>query len=271
MTGPPATEPAGIALRGVTLSFPLLHGAGRSLKKAALDLAIRRLGQDHRRRAVVNALCDLSFSVQAGERLALIGGNGAGKTTLLRVLAGIYEPDAGAVTISGRVGALLDPGLGMHQDLTGRENVHLRGLLHGLSGAPLRRMEAEVADFAGLDTFLDLPLRTYSAGMAVRLGFALATAIRPDLVLMDEWFLAGDAAFRSKAQGRLAALVRQAEILVLATHEPDIVRTWCTRTIWLEEGRIRADGRPDEILAAYARAADAQAPGAEAPGLVESR
>ena len=139
-----------------------------------------------------------------------MGNNGAGKTTLLRVLAGIYEPVAGEVTIAGSVTALLDPNLGMNQDLTGRENVLLRGLYGGLSPPAIRRLQEEVRDFAELGDFLDLPVRLYSSGMMVRLGFALATAIRPQVLLMDEWFLAGDAAFMEKARERLESMVRGA-------------------------------------------------------------
>ncbi len=240
----------GIRLVGVGLDFPLPHSIGRSLKKAALSLATRRLGHDCRARPVVHALRDISLHVARGERLGLIGGNGAGKTTLLRVLAGILEPDRGRIDVRGSIGTLLDPGLGLHPDLTGRENTRLRGLLHGLSGKRLDGFAAEAADFAGLGDFLDLPLRTYSAGMAIRLGFALATAIRPRILLMDEWFLAGDEAFRDKARTRLETLIHHAEILVLASHDPEIVRTWSTRAIWLEDGAIRADGSPEQVLAA---------------------
>lgn len=250
--------PASIHLAEAGLEFPLLHGAARSLKRSVL--AALRPGQ----RPAVHALRGISLCVAAGERIGLIGGNGAGKTTLLRVLAGILEPDSGTVSIQGSIGTLLDPGLGMHPDLTGRENIRLRGLYHGLSGPELARMADDVAAFAELGDFLDLPTRTYSAGMAIRLGFALATAIRPQILLLDEWFMAGDAAFRGKAHARLEALVHGADILVLASHDPAIIRTWCTRALWLDRGILRADGFPDAVLAAYAAShADTDAPGPE--------
>jgi lipopolysaccharide transport system ATP-binding protein len=170
---------------------------------------------------------------------------------LLRVLAGIYEPVAGHLRVQGSLNALLDPSLGMNMELTGRENIVLRGLYNGLPRSMLPKLEEDVIEFAELADFIDLPVRIYSAGMIVRLGFAMATAIRPQILLMDEWFLAGDATFLEKAKNRLEEMVRRADILVLSTHQTDIVRTWCSRVLWLEQGRIRADGPPDEVLPEY--------------------
>ena len=191
---------------------------------------------------MVKALRDVSFRLGRGDRLGLIGGNGAGKTTLLRILAGIYEPVIGSLHVQGSLNALLDPNLGMNPDLTGRENIMLRGLYNGMSKPAIRRLEEDVQDFAGLAEFLDLPVRLYSSGMVVRLGFGLATAISPEILLMDEWFLAGDASFLEKARSRLESVVRGAEILVLSSHMEGIVLDWCTRVIWLDQGRIREDG-----------------------------
>jgi lipopolysaccharide transport system ATP-binding protein len=155
------------------------------------------------------------------------------------------------VQVRGNLNALLDPQLGMNSDLTGRENIMLRGLYNGLDRAAIRRLEDDVCDFADLDDFIDLPVRIYSAGMVVRLGFALATAIRPQVLLMDEWFLAGDSAFMEKARLRLEDLVRGAEILVLSSHGASVIEQWCTRVIWMEQGRIRADGPPGEVIGRY--------------------
>ena len=190
--------------------------------------------------------------MQSGERLGLIGHNGAGKTTLLRTLAGIYEPAVGEVHVQGSIGALLDPNLGMNSEMTGRENIVLRGLMNGLDKPAIRRLEEDVQAFAELAEFLDLPLRFYSSGMVVRLGFALATAIRPQVLLMDEWFLAGDAAFMEKAKVRLEDMVRGAEILVLSSHSAEVIQDWSTRVIWMDQGRVRDDGPPEAVLAAYA-------------------
>jgi homopolymeric O-antigen transport system ATP-binding protein len=235
----------------VSLDFPLYHGNSRSLKKTMLTSVTGRMGADGRARVVVQALRDVSFRLRPGDRLGLVGGNGAGKTTLLRALAGIYEPLKGEVRVHGTLNALLDPNLGMNTELSGRENIMLRGLYHGLSAEAIRRLADDVAEFADLGEFLDLPVRIFSSGMVVRLGFALATAIRPQVLLMDEWFLAGDANFMEKARVRLEDMVRGAEILVLSTHMPSVIMDWCTRVIWLDEGRIRADGTPEEVLAQY--------------------
>ncbi len=248
---------AKIEIDGVSVSFPLYHGSARSLKKTMAMAATGRLGQDNQHRMVVGALTDIRFSLAPGERLGLIGSNGAGKTTLLRTLAGIYEPVVGRVSVHGSLAALLDTSLGMNVDMNGRENILLRGLFNGLPKSMLPQLERDVAEFADLGDFLDLPVRTYSAGMGVRLGFALATAIRPQILLMDEWFLAGDANFMEKARARLEELVRGADILVLSTHSLEIVRTWCTRVIWLDQGRLVADGPAGEVLDRYLAAAGA--------------
>jgi lipopolysaccharide transport system ATP-binding protein len=246
---PPA---ATIDAEHVSVDFPLYHSSARSLKRAVFStVSGGRVAADANRRVVVQALRDVSLSLRSGDRLGLIGGNGAGKTTLLRTLAGIYEPQAGRVRVRGSLNALLDPNLGMNPELTGRENIMLRGLYDGLTRSAIRRLEEDVAAFADLGEFMDLPVRVYSSGMVVRLGFGLATAIRPQVLLMDEWFLAGDASFMDKARARLEDMVRGADILVLSTHVPGVVLDWCTRVIWLDQGRVRADGPAEAVLSEY--------------------
>jgi lipopolysaccharide transport system ATP-binding protein len=240
-----------ILIDGVSVFFPLYHGNARSLKKTVVAAAAGRLGEDRRHRVVVQALRDISFSLRGGDRLGLIGANGAGKTTVLRTLAGIYEPVMGHVRVQGSLSALLDPSLGMNLELTGRENIMLRGRFNGLSRPELASLERDVADFAGLGDFLDLPVRIYSAGMVVRLGFALATAIRPQILLMDEWISAGDAQFMERARHRLEAMVRSADILVLSSHDTQIVKAWCSRVLWLDQGQLRLDGTPERVVDAY--------------------
>jgi len=229
----------------VTIEFPLYHIGARSLKKRLL--AKSRLREDDSHRVVVAALRELNFRIERGERVALIGHNGAGKTTLLRTLAGVYQPVAGRLEVEGLIGSLIDPAAGMDQESTGRENIVLRGLFRGLSERESEAMADEIGAFSDLGEFLDVPVRTYSAGMQVRLSFAMATVIEPQVLLMDEWFLAGDAAFMQKAREKLKLLVNDADILVLATHDMAIVREWCTRAIRLEAGRIVADG-PAEVV-----------------------
>lgn len=241
----------GITVRDLEISFPLYHGNARSLKKTLRNSLSGRFTHDERERVVVQALRDVSFTLNPGDRLGLVGGNGAGKTTLLRALAGIYEPVNGSVTVRGHIGTLLDPSLGMNMELTGRENIRLRGMFAGLSPSDIRAVEDDVEAFAGLGSFLDLPVQTYSSGMTVRLSFGLATAIMPDVLLMDEWFMAGDASFRQRARKRLETLVSKADILVLSSHMADVMADWCNRLIWMEEGRVRMDGPAREVLEAY--------------------
>ncbi|MCW3473088.1 ABC transporter ATP-binding protein [Rhodovastum sp. RN2-1] len=247
----PTSPLAEIDVSALSLDFPLYHASGRSLKKTVLSTVAGRMGADAKRRIVVQALRDISFTLRSGDRLGLIGTNGAGKTTLLRTLAGIYEPLNGSVRVQGTLNALLDPHLGMNVNLTGRENITLRGMYHGLGPAAVKRLLDDVRDFAELGNFMELPVRIYSAGMIVRLGFALATAIRPQVLLMDEWFLAGDANFMEKARARLEDMVRGAEILVLSTHSTETLMDWCNRLIWMEQGRIREDGPTEQVLEHY--------------------
>ncbi len=247
---PPAATPA-IEVVGVSVDFPLYHGTARSLKKTVFSSLSGRMGEDAKHRVVVQAVRDVTFSLRAGDRLGLIGTNGAGKTTLLRTLAGIYEPPAGRIRVQGTMGALLDANLGMNMELTGRENIALRGLYSGLSRTAVRRLEDDVCAFAELDQFIDLPVRIYSSGMVVRLGFGMATAIRPQVLLMDEWFLAGDSVFMQKARTRLEELVRGAEILVISTHQSSVIMDWCNRVIWMDQGRVRDDGPAADVLGRY--------------------
>ena len=254
MSGTSAVVGGGDALvevRGMNLDFPLYHASGRSLKKMVMRSVAGRMASDAKHRVVVQALRDISFTLTSGERLGLIGSNGAGKTTLLRTIAGIYEPYDGRIRVRGSLNALLDTGLGMNFELTGRENIMMRGLYAGLGRAAVARLQDDVQEFAELGDFMDLPVRIFSSGMLVRLGFALATAIRPQVLLMDEWFLAGDANFMDKARARLEDMVRGAEILVLSTHSTPVIMQWCTRVIWMDQGRIRADGAPAEVLEQY--------------------
>jgi lipopolysaccharide transport system ATP-binding protein len=240
-----------IRIDDVSVDFPLYHGSARSLKKTVFAAASGRLGEDKRRRVVVQALRNINIELNSGDRLGLVGTNGAGKTTLLRTIAGIYEPGQGRIRVDGSLNALLDPQLGMNVDLTGRENILLRGLYNGFTRPEIEAMEADVQAFAELGEFLDLPVRFYSSGMVVRLGFALATCIRPEVLLMDEWFLAGDANFMAKARVRLESVVRGAEILVLSSHQSGAVLDWCTRVAWMDHGRILMDGPAKHVMECY--------------------
>lgn len=200
---------------------------------------------------MVQALRNVTFTLRSGDRLGLVGASGSGKTTLLRVLSGIFQPANGSLSIEGSITSLLDPGQGMNPDMTGRENIRMRGDFLGLPKSEIARLEADVEDFSELGVFLNLPVRNYSSGMVVRLAFAMATAIEPKILLMDEWLLAGDAAFIEKAKLRVETMVRHADILVLASHSAGILMEWCNRLIWLDQGKIRADDKPATVLSEY--------------------
>ena len=188
---------------------------------------------------VVRALDDVSFQLEAGDRLGLWGHNGSGKTTLLRAIAGVYPPVSGCLEVKGRLASLIDLNLGMEGDASGVENVRMRGVLLGLSRRHADRLLEEVAEFTELGEFLSMPVRTYSSGMQMRLGFAISTAVDADIVLMDEWLSVGDAEFQKRAQDRLARFLARSKILVLASHSEQLLKDMCTRIIRLDHGRIQ--------------------------------
>ena len=232
---------ARICAEGLRIEFPLYHFGSRSMKKRLLGAASRRVKADSQNRVVISALSDLSFTIESGERVALLGHNGAGKSTLLRTLAGIYEPIGGTLTVEGEIGSLIDPAAGMDILSTGRENIRLRALYRGLNAEQTAALEAEAGEFADLGEFLDMPTHGYSAGMSIRLAFALTTAIQPKILLMDEWLSAGDAGFIAKAEARLEQLIKASEIMVIATHDMNVVKRCCNRVIKLEAGQIVED------------------------------
>lgn len=200
-----------------------------------------RIGQDAGRHAVVTALDQLSFSIRDGERVGLVGHNGSGKTTLLRTLSGVYAPVSGQLEMHGKVASLLDVSMGLDPDATGFENIYLRGILDGLKPATIRSKIDEIADFSELGEYLNLPVRTYSSGMMLRLAFAISTSVEADILIMDEWLSVGDAEFSAKARKRLDALVGNASILVVATHDPMLISRVCSRRIEMQHGRIVSD------------------------------
>jgi ABC-type polysaccharide/polyol phosphate transport system ATPase subunit len=243
-----------LRLRNVSVEFPIYQGSSRSLKKVLLASSTRgNLGRDGADRINVRALSDISLEIADGDRMALIGLNGAGKTTLLKLLAGVYEPTRGIFRSAGRVSSLLDIHVGLNGDATGRENIILRGMYMGIHPRDMRARAAAVAEFTELADYLDMPVRTYSAGMMVRLAFAISTCIPPDILIMDEWLSAGDAQFLEKAERRVEEFVRASSILVIASHSLELVERWCNRGILLHQGRVLAIGPIVEILADFRR------------------
>ena len=200
-----------------------------------------KIGQDAGKHAIVTSLTSINFQFEAGSRVGLLGHNGSGKTTLLRVLSGVYAPVRGELKVIGSIASLLDVSMGLDPDATGFENIYLRGILDGLNPAKIRSKIDEIADFSELGDYLNLPVRTYSSGMMLRLAFAISTSIEADIIIMDEWLSVGDAAFSAKAALRLEKLVGKAAILVVASHDPALIARICNRKITLEHGRIISD------------------------------
>jgi ABC-type polysaccharide/polyol phosphate transport system ATPase subunit len=234
-----------VEVEGVSRRFRVREEPTLTLR----DLLVRR----RRPLREVWALRDVSLRIEPGEAVGLIGRNGSGKTTLLRLVAGIFAPTSGTVAAGGSVGSLLELGAGFHPDFTGRENVYLNGAVHGLKRDYIRDSMNEIVAFAELDDFIDLPVRTYSAGMYVRLGFAVATHLHPDVLLLDEVFAVGDEAFQRKCFDRIFAFKRGGGTIVFVSHDAASVARLCERAVLLNEGRIEVDGSTPEALARYHR------------------
>ncbi len=240
-----------ITVKNLYISFPLYHENMRNLRKVTNIFLSGRLSEDKHKKIYVQSLRDISFSIKGGERVGLIGTNGAGKTTLLRTMSGIYEPVSGHLRIEGHISSLLDPSVGMNPELTGRENIRLRCYIDGVPHKQMNEIEEKVIEFSELGSYIDLPVKTYSSGMNLRLGFGLITAIDPQILLMDEWFMTGDEGFMLKATHRLENIVKKSQILIISTHSPQILIKWCNRIIWLEQGFLKMDGTPQEVLPVY--------------------
>ena len=223
----------------ICVDYPIFNGPHRSLKKNLLRVATGgRISHDAGRGVTVRALDGIDLEIQEGERIGLTGHNGSGKSTLLRVLAGVYEPTGGRLEVHGRVASLLDISIGMDVEASGLENIFLKGLLLGFSRNDIQKKVEEIMDFSGLGEYIDMPVRTYSSGMVMRLAFSIATSIEADILLMDEWLSVGDADFVKKAEDRLKSLIHQTPILVIASHAKEILQEVCSRVLRLEGGKI---------------------------------
>jgi len=245
-----------IVVDGLSKRYWLEGEAPRTLQQA-----IGQLVGAARRRKPFWALRDVSFEVRPGESVALVGSNGAGKSTLLRMLCGLGRPTAGHSRVEGRVAALLDLGVGFHPTLSGRENVYVSGVVSGLRRGEIDARFGEIVEFAEIGPFIDQPLRTYSAGMLVRLAFAVAVHVDPDVLIVDEALAVGDAHFQRKCLERIEGFRRAGKTLLLVAHDMELVNAFCDRAIWMRRGQVAADGPADLITQAYMNASG----GADAP------
>ena len=237
-------KPGQIVVDRISRRFCVAAKANRTLK----DIFVSR------GRAPVTevwALRDVSLRAEPGEALGLVGRNGSGKTTLLRIVSGIIKPTSGHVGAGGRVGSLLELGAGFHPDFTGRENVYLNGSIHGLSRARIRELMDEIVAFAELERFIDLPVRTYSSGMYMRLGFSVAAHLRADVLLLDEVFAVGDEEFQRKCFGKIAEFKQRGGTIVFVSHDAQAVERLCGRAVLLRQGEVAFDGPTREAIARY--------------------
>ena len=243
-----------LRVQGVTVDFPVYSLGARSLKNRLLHRGGGgNIGRNADDRLCVRALDEVTLVFARDDRVALIGRNGAGKTTLLRVLAGAYEPTRGQVWRQGQTASLLNVSLGIDLEATGYENILMKGLLLGLTPDQIQERTGEIEAFTELGDYLAMPVHTYSAGMRLRLAFAVCTCGNPDILLMDEWFSVGDAAFVKKVRQRLEEFVDRTGILVLASHNLTLLKRICTKGVLLEGGRIKAIGSVEAVVDVYQR------------------
>ena len=242
---------ASIELKDVIVDFPIYNANTRSFKSTILKAATGGEVGILEQNVNIRALDGISFTLKDGDRLGLVGHNGAGKSTLLRLLGKVYAPCAGTARIEGSIGSLIAISLGIDQEATGRGNIYIRGSLLGLKKKDIDARIDQIIGLCELGSFIDLPIRTYSTGMQMRLAFAVSTMIRPNILIMDEWLSVGDESFKNKAERRMAELVSNAQILVIASHSKELIRKNCNRVIWLEHGKIKMDGKPEDVLKAY--------------------
>lgn len=253
-----------ISAKNLTIDFPIYDARSRSLSQSLMIKPVANVmrgtspvggtvATGARGAIVVRAIDNMSFEIKKGSRVGLIGHNGAGKTTLLRSMAGIYEPTAGRLDTKGRIMPLFNMMEGMLPDATGREFVYIRGILLGLEPGQIDALAEEVIDFCELGRYIDMPVRTYSTGMLVRLAFALVTGVTSEILLFDELIGAGDERFMNKARHRLQAFIEQSSILIVATHSHAVLDQWCNRAFLLEQGKLVHDGDVRQVLRDYDR------------------
>jgi ABC-type polysaccharide/polyol phosphate transport system ATPase subunit len=245
-----------IELNDVSLHFHVRRRGRESLKEYLLHGLFRRRKQNM---LEVKALDHVNLAVEAGERLGIIGNNGAGKSTLLKLLAGIYPPSAGTRRVTGRVSSLFDISLGFELEANGWDNIRYRSYLQGETPKTVNARMQAIADFSELGEFLDMPVRYYSSGMLVRLAFSVATAIEPEILIVDEVLSTGDFSFQAKARQRMQSLMSRAQAVVMVSHDLESLRPLCSRILWLDHGQVRMIGPAGEVIAAYLASGSAAA------------
>jgi ABC-type polysaccharide/polyol phosphate transport system ATPase subunit len=238
-----------IELNGVSLRFVNYADKQYSFKRAALDLVLRR--ESAAPSSEFWALREMTFQIRRGDRVGIVGGNGAGKSTLLRLLAKIYPPSLGQVSICGSVAPLIEMGAGFNPELSGRDNIFFNGALLGFSRSQMQGKVDQIHEFTGMREFADMPLKYYSSGMYMRLAFAIATEINPDILLVDESLGVGDAAFQERAKARIRTLLDRSQVVVLVSHDLRSLRELCTRGLWIQQGRLVDDGPINVVIDRY--------------------
>ncbi|AXB45861.1 ABC transporter ATP-binding protein [Amycolatopsis albispora] len=239
-----------IDVRNAYVDFPIFDAKTRSLKKKVIGKVGGKIGTGSRI-PIIEALRDVTISLKEGDRVGLVGHNGAGKSTLLRLLSGIYEPTRGSARVVGKVAPVFDLGVGMDPEISGLENIMIRGLFLGMTRKEMEKRVDDITEFTELGDFLQMPLRTYSTGMRVRLALGIVTSIDPEILILDEGIGAVDAAFMAKARDRLKDLVRRSGLLVFANHSDEFLAEFCDSAIWMDEGEVKQQGSLREVLTAY--------------------
>ena len=237
-----------IHVKDLSIKFRIYHDRSPSLKDYLTTIFKRSRSPSS---SDFWAVKNISLDINAGDRVGIVGHNGAGKSTLLKALCRVYEPVEGTISIIGRIAPLLEIGAGFHPEFTGRENIYLNGAILGYTKQQLKQVEPDVIAFAELEEFIDTPVKYYSTGMYMRLAFSLATAMPCDILVLDEIFATGDADFMVKAKARMHTLIDKANVMIMVSHDHLLIKSLCNRVLWLDHGRLIADGSPEEVIDRY--------------------
>jgi len=241
-----------LKLNNVCVDIPVYNVNSRSIKKTLIkSLGQNKIVQDQSGIQMVQALKNINIDLNSGDRLGLIGPNGAGKSTLLRVLSGVYSPTSGSISSKGKVSSLIDLTLGMDVEASGIENIYIQGELFEISKKIIDKNIDDIINFSELNEFIEMPIRTYSAGMIFRLGFSVLTFLQPEILIMDEWIAVGDNNFSKKVNERLKFILEKTKVFVIASHSKDLILDVCNRVVWIENGTVRLDGSPKKLCDLY--------------------